>query len=278
MSEAVAVTPTRAGVESLFLSWLGRLPNDEELARASTDDLVLTYHLLAGSEHIRLGLAKVLELHLLLLHAARVKLVSTMLPQARQIVDLGGANGTLYDMGYPYPFEQLTVVDLPPEDRCDMYKDLKLAPRLTAGGPIVTLFANMTQLSAIGSHSVDLVWSGQSIEHITEEDAGLVYAEIRRILKPQGFFCLDTPNRLLTDIHVNGQGWIHPEHKIEYRPAHLQRNLRKAGFLIEQALGVTEMVNTHLTGNFDYRDFLLGAGLSTNVDACYIQYYRCRVA
>ena len=43
-----------------------------------------------------------------------------------------------------------------------------------------------------------------------------MYQEIIRILRPGGRFCLDTPNRLFTAIHVAGPQWIHPEDKIEY--------------------------------------------------------------
>ncbi len=216
--------------------------------------------------------------HLMNLHTARCKLVATHLPKAKVIVDLGGANGSIFQMGYPYKFDNLTVVDLPPEDRCDMYKDRKIPAGNTHAGPIYTLFTNMTDLSAIPSQSVDLVWSGQSIEHITEEQASAVYKEVIRILKPEGSFCLDTPNRLMTGIHIGTDEWIHPEHKLEYTPDHLQRNLREAGFEIIDQLGVVEMINTYRQGYIDYRDFYANAGLSTLVDRCYIQYYHCKIA
>jgi SAM-dependent methyltransferase len=217
------------------------------------------------------------NIHGLLIHNARVKLVSTFLPEAKVIVDLGGANGSIYSMGYPYQFDQLIVVDLPPEDRCDMYRNIPSLYCNTPQGPIHTLLSGMTDLSSIPSGSVDLVWSGESIEHITEDDSKLVYAEVKRVLKPDGYFCLDTPNRLMTAIHIGTSGWIHPEHKIEYYPEHLQQNLREAGFDIVEQLGVVEMVNTSRMGVIDYRDFYVGAGLSLSLERSYIQYYRCKV-
>jgi len=213
-----------------------------------------------------------------MIHNARVKLVATQLPQADVIVDLGGAAGSLYDMGYPYNFKKLIIVDLPPDDRHEMYRGLELKNRDTPQGPIYTLLTSMTDLSTIPSNSTDLVWSGQSIEHITRKEAKLMYQEVIRILRPGGHFCLDTPNRLLTEIHVAGPQWVHPEHKIEYYPSTLQADLRNAGFTIADQLGVVEMINTRRAGSIDYRDFYIGSGLSTNLEGSYAQYYKCMVS
>jgi SAM-dependent methyltransferase len=228
-------------------------------------------------EYVRWATANAADIHLQMIHNARVKLVATQLPQAGVIVDLGGAAGSIYEMGYPFKFKKLVVVDLPPEDRHEMYRGLELKDRDTPQGPIYTLLSSMTDLSAIPSNSTDLVWSGQSIEHITRKEARLVYKEIVRILKRGGRFCLDTPNRLLTAIHVARPQWIHPEHKIEYYPSQLQADLRSAGFTIVDQLGIVEMINTPRVGSIDYRDFYAGSGLSTNLEGSYIQYYHCMV-
>ena len=62
--------------------------------------------------------------------------------------------------------------------------------------------------------SFDLVYSGQSIEHVTEADGDAVVREAFRVLAPGGWFCLDTPNgpvwRLRSDAPMNH------DHKIEY--------------------------------------------------------------
>ena len=90
---------------------------------------------------------------------------------------VGGANGTLYDLGYPHTFDEMIVIDLPPEDRCEMYQGMRLESRGTNQGPISTLYTNMTDLSPIRSASIDLVWMGQVIEHISEADSFLVYRD-----------------------------------------------------------------------------------------------------
>lgn len=243
------------------------------LLRVESEGLVASFN---RPEYVRWASRHAIDLHLQMVHNARLKLISTCLPRARTIVDLGGAAGSIYALGYPYKFKELVVVDLPPDDRHSIYQGLKLDDVTTPAGPIRTLLTNMTDLSAIPAGSVDLVWSGQSIEHITEDESRLVYAEVLRILRPGGHFCLDTPNRLMTSIHLKGSArWVHPDHKIEYEPEHLRRNLRAAGFEIVEALGLVEMIKTARRGFIDYRDFYAGAGINTNVDGSYLQYYRC---
>jgi len=39
-----------------------------------------------------------------------------------------------------------------------------------------------------------------------------------RCSEPGGFFCLDTPNRRLTEIQAGPGRMLHPEHKKEYLP------------------------------------------------------------
>ncbi len=133
----------------------------------------------------------------------------------------------------------------------------------TENGPIYVHCGNMADLSFIPDNSVDLVWSGQSIKHISREDAFILYKEVKRVLKEDGNFCLDTPNRLITEMHTawNDGGWIHPEHKIEYYPDDLKNDLTEAGFKILEERGVCEIPKTWNTKTFDYADFILGNAL-----------------
>src|SRR3982074_136979 len=98
---------TIANFASLYGVLLGRSLTENEINgivdRLRNDSaLVVCYQALASAEFTRRCLDSAQQLHLFLLHAARIKLVCSMLPPASRIVDLGGANGTLHDLGYPY--------------------------------------------------------------------------------------------------------------------------------------------------------------------------------
>lgn len=214
--------------------------------------------------------------HLSLIHAARVELVQTLLPQAEHILDLGGANSPLYRMGYPHSFSKLTMIDLPVDERHELFKDAVIDD-VSNKGEVVVHYGDMTSLDSFADESIDFVWSGQSIEHVPPDAGEKMCREAFRVLKSGGAFCLDTPNRLVTEIHTKniGGGFIHPEHCIEYTPEQLGHILEGVGFTILKSLGLCEMVETVATGQFKYSDFLIGRRISENINGSYIQYFHC---
>ena len=209
-----------------------------------------------------------------LINGARIRLVSTRLPAARRILDLGGANAPLYTMGYAARFERYILVDLPPEGRCEMYQHVE--PELPEG--VSLHLGDMTDLGFLPAASCDLVWSGQSIEHISLDAGRRMVAEAARVLEPGGWLCLDTPNRVATAAQMRdlGGGFIHPEHRHEYRPDELRAVLEGAGFVIEEALGVCELPTLASAGVYDPVDFVRGLPLTHDPAGAYIQYFRCR--
>jgi len=215
--------------------------------------------------------------HLDYIHAVRCRLVRSLLPAASEICDLGGANSPLYRMGYPHAFDRMVMVDLPDEERHQIYGKFELLPD-EGGGKVQVLYANMVHLDHLPSGSFDLVWSGQSIEHVDEADGRQMCAEAFRILRPGGMFCVDTPNGKITRVHAatSGLKFIHPEHKIEYEPAHLAEVIRSAGFEIVDSYGICHMAKTVRTGAFSYEDFRDGIPITENIEDSYIQYYSCR--
>lgn len=216
------------------------------------------------------------NIHLYLIHAARIKLVVNYLPPARVILDLGGAGSPLYELGYPHAFDKMTIVDLSPEQRDPQYKEMQVSPDVPAGGEIVVRFGSMIRLDEFIDQSVDLVWAGQSIEHVSRDDGKTMCQNVFRVLKKGGSFCLDTPNRYITKIHTQpvGGGFINPDHKFEYYTDDLQSLLQESGFKIVQRLGLCHMPNS--TEKFSYQDFLLGDQISTDMKNSYIQYYHCK--
>ncbi len=98
------------------------------------------------------------------------------LPRARRILDIGGVAlgvpyGALVLMGYPYKFQEIVIVDLPSEDRHELYQDDQTqTPVDVAGGKVSYRYHSMTDLSSYPSASFDMVYSGESIEHITRAE------------------------------------------------------------------------------------------------------------
>lgn len=233
----------------------------------------IVHALLLSREGLDILSARAIELHLFYMHNARLKMARHLLPPAGVILDLGGANAPLHEMGYPHAFTKLTLIDLPIEDR---HQDFQVTLR-DAGGKVVLRYEDMTDLKGIDSGSVDLVWSGQSIEHVSPEAGERMCREAFRVLKTGGHFCLDTPNRLITELHVAtvGGGFIHPDHKIEYTPAQLRQVLLDAGFAVDQEWGLCEMPLTARNRSFTYDDFIVGGSISRNIEDCYVQFFHC---
>lgn len=236
--------------------------------------LELVARLMLSSVGIESQETQALPLHLLAIHAARLRLVRHLLPPAKRILDLGGANAPLYRMGYPHAFDRLVMVDLPAEERHRTFKEVNLE-RTESGGEVVLHYGDMTELAGFADASFDLVWSGQSIEHVPFEAAERMARQAFRVLRSGGYFCLDTPNRLLTAIHTGG-GFIHPDHKHEYLPDELRSLMRRGGFKVEEEFGICEMPLTMRAGQFDYRDFFVGGAVTRNVDHAYIHFLKCR--
>src|SRR5262249_22238608 len=145
------------------------------------------------------------------------------LPAADQIVDLGGSaagrpEGALLLMGYPHRFQRLSIVEPPREQRHAMYADHCGEYNQiiqTAQGPVCYVYKSMIDLSDFTNASVDLVYSGESIEHVTQAEAKQTIREAFRVLKRGGHFCLDTPNRTITRLQHPNE-FINPDHKHEY--------------------------------------------------------------
>jgi predicted SAM-dependent methyltransferase len=202
------------------------------------------------------------------------------LPRARRILDLGGVAvgvpyGALVLMGYPYEFEEIVIVDLPSEDRHELYQDdQRLNTVDVAGGRVSYRYHSMADLSSYPSGSFDMVYSGQSIEHITRDEAEQVLAEAWRVLKPSGVLALDTPNANLT--RLQQEAYIDPDHKYEYRHAEMAGMLRDKGFVIERAMGINYGGRSVASGAFDPVELATKRGVFDDIEDCYLLAYVCR--
>ena len=100
-------------------------------------------------------------------------------------------------------------------------------PRPADLPPHVTWIAeSVGSMTGVETESVDLVFSGQNIEHLWPEDVEGFLLESHRVLRPGGWIVLDSPNRSVTE----ALNYVQPEHITEMTPAEIAELLELAGF------------------------------------------------
>lgn len=94
------------------------------------------------------------------------------------------------------------------------------------------------QMEHVGDASVDLVYAGQTSEHLWAHELVGFLSEAHRVLSAGGRLVLDSPNRLVTE-HLY---WSHGGHTIELSRAEISHVLDLAGFEVETVTGVWSCV------------------------------------
>lgn len=215
------------------------------------------------------------------LHLSRCDFIR-MLPRAGRILDLGGTDqdnavGSLVSMGYPYDFDDLVIVDLPHDDRHEIYAHSERADTVrSVRGPVRYEYHSMSDLGRYADGSFDLVFSGESIEHIVEAEAEVMLRDVFRVLRPGGWFALDTPNRSVTVLQTGPRAFTNPDHDIEYTHAQLSTLLLVSGFRIEVALGLTHVPQSVASGRFSDAEFAANHGVFHDIERCYLLAYICQ--
>ncbi|MGD0834013.1 MAG: methyltransferase domain-containing protein [Candidatus Dormibacteria bacterium] len=207
------------------------------------------------------------------IHAGRCLFIRS-LPPARRILDLGGTHlwneqGAMVALGYPYPFDELTIIDLPSPERHAIYRstDGRTAVE-TPLGKVTYHYHSMTDLSEYADRSVDLVYSGQSIEHVTPADGAHVLAQVFRVLKPGGHIAIDTPNARVT--RLQQEALIDPDHKVEYTLPELRGLIAGAGLELVSAQGLNYAGRSLAKNRFDVDEVARNWGLYSRAEDCYI--------
>ena len=268
-------------VDLLYQVALNRLLDQKEIlaiskkiddGEISSKDLLIS--IILSPEFCQILGQEAPRFHLYFIHNTRIKLIKFILPKADIILDIGGANGSLIEYGYEYSFQKMIVTDIPPDSRIDELKQIDLEKKWSLHSKIEVLLTSMTDLSAIESDSIDLVWAGQVVEHISESELKKSLEEIYRVLKIGGKFCFDTPNALMARIHSPNY-LLHPEHKKEYTPKEM-RNLISGHFCIEKELGLLPMPISYKNNDFSYIELIMNNSFSDSLDYSYIMYFECQ--
>jgi len=178
-------------------------------------------------------------------------------------------------MGYPYAFDELIVVDLPPDDRNELYKE-SVARNIiqTELGPVQYRYHSMSDLTGYADESFDLVYSGQSIEHVPVQEAGRVLTSAARILRRGGYLALDTPNARVC--RLQQPEFIDPDHDHEYTHAEMMEMLGSAGFEVLEAKGLNYGGGSLSRGQFSVQELATNRGLFAEIEDCYLLSYLCR--
>jgi SAM-dependent methyltransferase len=96
------------------------------------------------------------------------------------------------------------------------------------------LARTLGDLTPVADSSVDLVYAGQTIEHLWPDDAVGFLLEAQRVLKPDGRIVLDSPNRRIS----TAMTWLQPEHTVEFTVSEIKELLACAGFSDIEIRGV----------------------------------------
>jgi SAM-dependent methyltransferase len=166
-------------------------------------------------------------------------------------------------------------VDLPTEERHPLYQDeARPSSVKSPQGLVIYRYHSMTDLSSYASGTFDLVYSGQSIEHVYRREADSTLSQVHRVLKPGGYLAIDTPNSRLT--RLQQAAFIDPDHKYEFSHREMAAMLRGNGFVIERALGINYGGASVARGAFDEREVATRRGLFHEISDCYLLSYVCR--
>jgi len=92
-------------------------------------------------------------------------------------------------------------------------------------------------MKRVADGSVDMVFSGQNIEHLNLDDLVGFIIESHRVLRNDGWLILDSPNRLIT----GPLKWLQPDHIAEFTVSEMEEILQVGGFKVINKKGILLM-------------------------------------
>jgi Methyltransferase domain len=159
-----------------------------------------------------------------MIHAERSKRLA-LLPQFSGTVLSAGCSGSWYFKWF---------------EECTGHKGKHIGLELYSPEPTdlpvnVQWVANSVgNMDSINNATIDMLFSGQNIEHLPQQDLTGFLLESNRVLKNNGLLVIDSPNRSVTQ-HL---GYIQPEHTLELTADETVALLEASGFEVLEVHGV----------------------------------------
>jgi len=182
-----------------------------------------------------------------MIHAERGKLLRE-LPKDAQVFCSAGCSGRWY---FDWIEQEYGPVAL-------HYGVELFSPRPDDLPPNVRWISNsVADMTDVPGASVDILFSGQNIEHLYREDLHGFLKEANRVVKPGGHICLDSPNRTISQ----DASYTQPQHTLEFSVPEAVELVEAAGFAVEKVSGIWSCANglkrfddvTALVGDIEQR-------------------------
>ena len=219
-----------------------------------------------------------------MVHLSRVEWVKK-LPKASKIFDIGGSSpnieeGALVELGYKFRPTNLIIFDLPPNEqywgkpKFSQEKEYKFS-----WGSLNYYHGrieNIEDYRDLKDLKFDMIYMGQTIEHIYPEKLPIVLNWIKNRLNKNGSFIFDTPNRSITELQIVDK-YIDEDHKIEYVPSKLKLILEKFGFEVDREWGLLPMPNSFDTKIFNPLETYNQPLVNSDPEKAYLFAFSCKV-
>ncbi|SDI94440.1 2-polyprenyl-3-methyl-5-hydroxy-6-metoxy-1,4-benzoquinol methylase [Frankineae bacterium MT45] len=212
-------------------------------------------------------------------HGGRVTWTRS-LPPARRILDLGGTalgddRGALVGMGYPYSFDEVVIIELPPEDRHGLYRTPPNRSVQLDQGQVTYMYRSMVDLADLPDASFDMICSAQTFEHVYPDAGVHILKEVTRLLTPDGVLALDTPNKPVSYLQARdmGEEVINPDHKKEYTHAEMLELFVNAGLRVVRQHGIGYMPQSVAEDRYIKEEHVRYPGLYDDIEKCYTLAY-----
>ncbi|MGD0834064.1 MAG: methyltransferase domain-containing protein [Candidatus Dormibacteria bacterium] len=159
-----------------------------------------------------------------LLHALRTAELTEM-PKGAEVVLSAGCSGRWY-------FDWVEQAYGPVRRHIGIERFEERPVDLPAG--VEWIATSVADLSPVPDASVDLVFSGQNIEHLFGDDLVDFLCESARVVRPGGHLVLDSPHREIARLLV----WSMNQHTIELTPREAAELVELAGFSVSSLRGI----------------------------------------